>query len=143
MNGNFSSARLIQYSYFHSVTKAGGSVAEDDLYVLNEAVVLDIVVCNIVLDVLDATIVADGDIVQGGVEDTGMLMHAASHFEALQEAAQTDLAGEACASNVFQTDFVGDIDGAPIIGRTTLFLQLANLICAQLPDHFGFHIFVL
>jgi hypothetical protein len=24
-----------------------------------------------------------------------------------------------------------------------LFLQLADLICAQLPGHFGFHIFVL
>ena len=91
MDGHLAAARLVQHGHLHTVAEAGGAVAKDDIDVLDEAVVGDIVVGDIVLDVFDAAVVADGDVVQRGVEDARVLVDTAGHIEALRETADADV----------------------------------------------------
>ena len=68
VNRHLAAAGLIQDSDLNAVAEAGGAVAEDDINVLDETVVANIIVGDIVLDIFDAAVVADGDIMQCGVE---------------------------------------------------------------------------
>lgn len=141
VDGDFASAGLVEYGDLYAIAEAGGSVADDNIDVLDEAVVLNVVVGDVVLDVLDAAVIADGDIVQRGMEDAGVLMDAAGHFETLLETSQMDFAGEACGTDVLQAGLVGDVDGAPVIRRTALFLQLADLVRRDKSCREWFHVF--
>ena len=127
MDGHLAAARLVQHGHLHTVAEAGGAVAKDDIDVLDEAVVGDIVVGDIVLDVFDAAVVADGDVVQRGVEDARVLVDTAGHIEALRETADADVTREAGVTDISQTLFVGNLHARPIVGAACLRFQKRNL----------------
>ena len=141
VDGNLAPSSLVEDSHFYAVAETGRSVAKDDVDVLDEAVVLDVIVRDVVLDVLNATVIADGDIMQRGMEDAGVLVHSSRHLEALLKTAYAYVSRETGAANVFQTGFVGDIDRVPILSRTTLFLQLTDFICCEFSCSKWFHLF--
>jgi hypothetical protein len=101
----FASPRLAKHGNFCATTETRLSVHQDYVAVLYEAILLDIVVSNVVLDVLYAAVVAHADVVQCGMEDAAMLAHATGHKEGLVELAQAACAGKAYTMHIFQIQF--------------------------------------
>ena len=127
VDGHLAAARLVEHGHVDAITESRGAVAEDDVDVLDEAVVADVVVGYIVLDVLDTAVVADGHVVQRGVEDARVLVDAAGHVETLLEAADADVAREARVAYVLEALRISDLDALPVLGRTALLFQLLYL----------------
>ena len=125
-------ASWVEHSHFHSVTEGAVALADDDIHILYEAVVGDVIVCDVVLDILDATVVADGDVVQRGVEYTGVFVDSTSHLEAVLELADFDVATEACATNIFKTRSVADEHFCPVLRRASLCFQTLDFFCCEL-----------
>ena len=83
-----------------------------------------------ILDVLNAALVADGHIVQRGIEQTRVLVYAAGHVEASGEATQLHMAGEACAAYVLQAGGIGNKHIVPVLGAVALgFQSFAFFLC--------------
>ena len=54
----FAPAGLVQYRHFHTVTELGQSVYKNNVYILNESIMPYFIIGNVVLDILDAAIIA-------------------------------------------------------------------------------------
>ena len=131
MDGDLAAARLIEDSNFHAVAERGGTITQDDIDILDEAVVGDVIVGNVVLNVLDATVIADGDIVERGAEDAGMLVDAARHLEALLEGTDADVAREAGITDILETLLIGDLYAQPVLGSTTLCFETRDFCLCE------------
>ncbi|MPN39962.1 hypothetical protein SDC9_187497 [bioreactor metagenome] len=69
---NLASSRLVQHIYFRPVSKSCLSVNQNNIYVLNEAIITDEVIGYVILNVLYYHIVTDLTIVDNSVIDTGV-----------------------------------------------------------------------
>ena len=114
--GYFSPPGFAKYGNLCAATKTCLAVHQDDVAVLNEAILLYVVVGNVVLYVLYAAVIAHADVVQCGMEDTAMLAHATRHKEGLVELAQAACAREAYFAHVFQVQFGMYKYSVPVFG---------------------------
>ena len=94
VNHNLATAGLVHHRSFHPVSEGAFTVGQQNVHVLDETAVPDFVVGDVVLYVLDAAVVADGDVMQRGLIDAGVLGHSSGQIEALFEDSQAHIARE-------------------------------------------------
>lgn len=102
VDGDLTSSCLVEDSYLSTVAEGGPAIHQDDIDILDEAVILDVVVGYVVLDVLYAAVVAHRDIVERGMVDARMLLYASRHLETLLKPADAAGAGEVHVLNVLE-----------------------------------------
>ena len=124
---DLAATRLVHHCHLYPIAETAGAVAEDDIDVLDETVVGDIVVGNIVLDVLDAAVVAYRDVVQRGIEDARVLVDAAGHLEALHEGTDSHITREAGVTDILEAGLVGHLHAQPVVRRASLLHEPRDL----------------
>ena len=77
----FTPTGFIQYGYFYPITEFTQSVHQDDVYILNECVMPNLIISNVVLDVLNATVIPHRDIVECYMTQTGMFFNSTRQCE--------------------------------------------------------------
>ena len=65
----------------YPITEFTQSVHQDDVYILNECVMPDLIISNVVLDVLNATVIPHRDIVECYMTQTGMFFNSTRQCE--------------------------------------------------------------
>ena len=68
---------LIQDRHLHTITELGQTVYKDNIHILNESVVPDFIIGNVVLDILNATVVTHRYIMKRHMPQTGMFPYSA------------------------------------------------------------------
>ena len=86
---------------------------------------------KVVLDVLDAAVVAHGDVVRRHVAQGGMFLDAARQRELSLEHAQANLAREARVVNIVCGEAFGHTHSLPIVGQAGLGLQAGDFVVCQ------------
>ena len=120
-------ARLVQHGDFHSVAEPAGTVRQDDVHVLDIAVVADIVIGDVVRDVLYQGIVPHRDIMQGGVSDAGVLLEPARKGKIRLETAKAHPSGETDVSDILYGRGIRSFYEAPVVGFASPLLQALYL----------------
>ena len=85
VDGDFSSARLVQHADFRAVSERCLAVGDKVSDILDVGPVPDNVVGNVVADMLDHAVISHNDIVQGSVVNAAMLPYASRKGECLVE----------------------------------------------------------
>lgn len=92
---HFTAACLVQHRHLYAVTELGQPVYEDNIHILDEGIVSDFIIGNIVLDILNAAVIAHCYIMECYVPQAGMFLYSARQGKFRPEHSQTYLAREA------------------------------------------------
>ena len=99
---HLTSARFIEYRHLYPIAKTTIAVHENQVHVLDIGIVAYVVVGNIVGHIFHQRIIADGDIVQRSVPNTGVLVQAAGKGKLRFEFAKAHRPGKTHVANVLQ-----------------------------------------
>ena len=73
INQHLTASRLIQDRHFYPVTELRHTVYQNNIHILNEGVMPYFIIGNVVLDILNATVISHRYIMQRHMPQTGML----------------------------------------------------------------------
>jgi hypothetical protein len=76
VDGDFATAGFVEHGHFCAVAETAWAVDKNRVDIFDKSVVADGVVGDIVFDVFDVAVVANGDIMEGGVAQSGVLANA-------------------------------------------------------------------
>ena len=89
---NLATTRLIEYRDRCTIAECRFALHQQDVHILNEAVMADIVVSDVVTDILDAAIITYRDVVQRNVAQSGVLLDATRQGKRRFEATELHVA---------------------------------------------------
>ena len=112
---HLTSARFIEHGHLYPIAKAAIAVHENQVYILDIGIVANVVVGNIVGHIFHQRIIADGDVVQRCIPNTGMLMQAAGKGKLRLEFAKAHRSGKTHVANVLQGFRVRSFNRSPIL----------------------------
>ena len=96
------------------------------------AVITDIIIVDVVADILDQAVVADGDIAQGSITNAGMLEEAFGYLHIALKHADADIAVQLDILHITGTEIVGYLNRAPVLSPTILVFEESNLLICQI-----------
>ena len=114
-----------------TVSETRKAVDEDDIHILNERVVPNLVVGNVVLHVLNATVVTHSDVVQCHVTQSRMLANAARQCKFGLEHTQSHLTRKTGMMYKFGRKAFRHTYFLPIVGQTRLALEPKHFVFGQ------------
>ena len=79
--GDFAAAGFVQDGYFHPVTEATEAIGKDEVSVLDICALTYLIIGYVIGDILYEAVVPHGNVVKGGVADSGRLYKAARQGE--------------------------------------------------------------
>ena len=91
------------------------------------AVVANRVVVDVVADVFNQTVIANGHVAQGGVVDAAVFEETTAHFDVFLEVTDVNFAVKHHAMHVIGLKIFAHMDVRPVFGPTTLNLKNADL----------------
>ena len=102
------STAFVHHGYTNPITETGLTIHQDGVDVLDTGVLSDAVVGDIVVDIIQAHIVAHLHIVKHGVVDTRRHGYASRQLKLLTEYTQSDVSGEACVAHIGRVETLFD-----------------------------------
>ena len=133
---------LIEDGDLYSITEGRLAIDEDGIDIADEGLFADGIVGDVVIDVLDAAVVADLDIVQVGIVEPRVLGDATREVKRLLEKPQAHPAREVGIKYVARDEAILDPDLAPVVCRISVLLKDVDLFSRQRAIFFinqGFH----
>ena len=112
---HLTSARFIEHGHLYPIAKAAIAVHENQVYILDIGIVANVVVGNIVGHIFHQRIIADSDVVQRCIPNTGMLMQAAGKGKLRLEFAKAHRSGKTHVANVLQGFRIRSFNRSPIL----------------------------
>ena len=122
-----STAAFIHHRHTHSVAESCFPVHKNRVDVFYAGVIANVVVGNIVMDIIQMTIIAYGAVVNHRVPYTRMYFHPARERDRAAEKPKPYLAGKACMVYVFRLKAVFDEYGLPVCCGAALRRELLSL----------------
>ena len=123
-------AHLVEHTDHMTLAKGGtlGGLHRTDIR--NVTVVANGIVVDEIAYLLDQTVVANSDVAQRGIVDTGMLGEALGHFDLLLKLTQTDVTIEDDTMEAVRGEGLVNHHAFPTLGPTTVVLEHVNfLLC--------------
>ena len=74
INQHLAASRFIQNRYLHPVPELRHTVYQNDVHILDEGVMPDFIIGNVVLDILNATVISHRYIMKRHMPQAGMLL---------------------------------------------------------------------
>ena len=118
-NLHLTAAGFIEHGHLYPIAKAAIAVHENQVHVFDISIVANVVVGNIVSHIFHQRIIADGDIVQRSVPDTGVLVQAAGKSKLRFEFAKAHRSGKTHVANVLQGFRIRGFYRTPILRAAT------------------------
>ena len=131
VDGHFTPARFIQHSHLYPIAKTGETIHQQHIHMLNARMSTDIVVGNVVLHMLNAAVITYSDIMECGMTDSCMLLHASRQGEGFVHLTETYLAAEVYMMNVIGPERFSYPNLVPILCRAHLCFQLLQFSLIQ------------
>ena len=132
---DLSPTRFIEHSHLHAITEARHTVHQEQIDMLNTGMVTNLVVGNVVLHMLNAAIIAYGDVMKGNMTDTGVLLHPTGKREGIIKGAQAHLTAKVYMVHIVGAEILRHQHLIPILCMAHLCLQLLQLSTIQ-SSHF-------
>ena len=125
---HFTSSRFIQYGHFYPITEFTTAIHQDDIHVFDKGIVTNLIVGYIVLNVFNATMVADCHIVQRGLIQASMLLHATCQRELVFKYPESYLTGKTGIIHIIRLEVLCNFNVSPIVCRTGMGYQLTDFL---------------
>ena len=129
----FATSCFIQYGNFYPVSESRTAFYKDDIDIFNKCPVTNLVVSNIVLNILNTTIIAHCHIVQRNMAQTGVFLNSTRQSKFRPELSQFHFARKAGVVYILGREPFGYKNFFPIICQTRLAFQLKHFVLSQFP----------
>ncbi len=138
---HLAASSLVEHGHVHAIAEGGTSFHQYGVDVLYVGAVADGVVGDVVVYVVYVAVVANGDVVECGVAQSGILLHASRHVECSCQGAYLHLTGEAYVVHAAGIKAIGGYRHvAPRRGRTSCRRQHLSLVSCQIPVFHRLHL---
>ena len=128
MNHHFTSTGFVKNSNFDSIPEFTTPIHQNDIHILNKRVITYFIVGYVVLHIFDTTMISYRHIVQGGMIQTCMLLHATRQNKFVSEDTQSYLSRETSVLHIVSFEIKSNFNVCPIISRTGLPFQLKDFL---------------